>query len=91
MWVQPADYPLPLDFTAAATKSPETKMKASEDGNQLPAEEPPASKVSTPPVTGDAEFRDDAVRLEKLKDLRARGVITQEEYDRKKKEILDAM
>ena len=53
---------------------------------------PLASKVSTqPPASTSGVARDDAARLEKLKALRDRGAITQEEYDRKKREILDAM
>lgn len=60
--------------------------------NQLSSENPSASRGSTPPATGNAGLRDDsAVRLEKLKSLRDRGAITQEEYDRKRKEILDSI
>lgn len=35
--------------------------------------------------------KDDSVRLQKLKNMRDRGLITQADYDRKRNEILDAM
>jgi Short C-terminal domain len=35
--------------------------------------------------------KDDSARLQKLKDMRTSGVITDEEYKKKKQEILDAM
>lgn len=35
--------------------------------------------------------KDDVARLQKLKDMRASGVITEQEYNKKRKEIIDAM
>lgn len=40
--------------------------------------------------TGSKE-KDDIARLDKLKSMKERGLITQQEYDKKKKEIVDAM
>ncbi len=35
--------------------------------------------------------KDDSARLQKLKEMRASGVITEKEYNKKRKEIIDAM
>jgi len=40
--------------------------------------------------TGSKE-KDDIARLDKLKSMKERGIITQQEYDKKRKEIVDAM
>ena len=48
----------------------------------------PASTVATNVA---APSRDDAAQLEKLKDLRDRGLITEEEYNAKRKVILDRL
>jgi len=46
----------------------------------------------TPPNTEPVQQKDQASgRLEKLKDLSDRGLITKEEYERKRKEILDSL
>lgn len=47
---------------------------------------PPVAPTEPPPARGDVE-----ARLKKLDDLRAHGLITQEEYDAKRKALLDAL
>lgn len=49
------------------------------------------SKTSPAPATKKSDSKDDAARLEKLMNMKERGLISPEEYERKKKEILDAM
>jgi len=86
VWVQPTDFPLPADFAEAA-------KVAQPDNSKQPTVDKPATvktNAPAPPATNGAS-RDDAARLEKLKSLKDRGIITQEEYNKKKQEILDAM
>ncbi len=85
VWVQPQDFPLPPDFADSS------KTVHPDSGRQQPvADKAAALKTSQQPAPN-APTRDDSARLEKLKALRDRGIITQEEYDRKKREILDSM
>ena len=53
----------------------------------------PAAPAAMPTVSANvaAPSRDDAAQLEKLKDLRDRGLITEEEYNAKRKVILDRL
>ena len=50
---------------------------------------PPAAQQTT--STGMTPSRDEASQLQKLKELLDKGLITQEEYERKRKEILDRL
>lgn len=47
---------------------------------------PPAPSTASAPLT-----RDEAARLEKLKELRDKGLISEGEYEKKRKEILDRL
>src|SRR5262249_46469082 len=57
----------------------------------------PTKPVAAPATTPSAQTpssgpnRDEAVQLQKLKELREKGLITEEEYERKRKEILDRL
>jgi hypothetical protein len=51
----------------------------------------PALAPSATPSLTPAVARDEAMQLQKLKELRDKGLITQEEYERKRKEILDRL
>lgn len=66
------------------------------DKNSGISNTPPASTQSSYAThndfdAGDAHLRDESSRLDKLKKMRDDGLITHEDYDKKKKEILDAM
>ena len=60
---------------------PAAAHAASPSASSSSAQQPP------PPSTS----RDEAVQLQKLKELLDKGLITQEEYERKRKEILDRL
>ena len=49
-----------------------------------------ASSATTPPASNNAT-RDEATSLQKLKELREKGLISQDEYEKKRKEILDRL
>lgn len=89
IWIQPKDYPLPPEFAPVVQVEPQpkkaTEIKTAPEQKKSSDTAPNDSGVSN---TGS---QNDAMRLEKLKNLRDRGAITQEDYDKKKKEILDAM
>jgi len=53
--------------------------------------EPRQTKSSAPPPRATATQPDYAETLEKLADLRKKGVITEEEFTARKKELLDKM
>lgn len=52
---------------------------------------PPSQPVQPLPPTTVTPSRDEAAQLQKLKELLDKGLITQEEYERKRKEILDRL
>lgn len=85
-------------------KKSQTEANGAGDSNGLSSDKPLQAKVDAAPVpvknsmvtnndsAVDRQAKDDAYKkLEKLKGLSDRGVITQEEYNKKKKEILDSM
>ena len=52
---------------------------------QPQAAPPPPPAVAPPPAAAEPEY---AAEIEKLADLKAKGIITEEEFDAKKKQIL---
>jgi hypothetical protein len=71
---------VPVENTASVSDS---QVPAKKISDSAPAE-------TATGQTGSKE-KDDIARLDKLKSMKERGLITQQEYDRKKKEIVDAM
>jgi hypothetical protein len=67
---------------AAATQARPTAAPAAP-----PSASSPSAQQPPPPITS----RDEAAQLLKLKELLDKGLITQEEYERKRKEILDRL
>jgi membrane protease subunit (stomatin/prohibitin family) len=59
------------------------QRKAYEEQAQMQAQAAPAADVGAP--AGEEDF---AAELEKLADLKSKGIITQDEFDAKKKQIL---
>lgn len=59
------------------------QRKAYEEQAQMQAQVAPGPEAAAP-----AAEEDFAVELEKLADLKAKGIITQDEFDAKKKQIL---
>lgn len=51
----------------------------------------PSNNAPVDTVTGQTGSNDEIARLDKLKNMKEHGLITQQEYDKKRKEILDAM
>ena len=74
---------VPLPNTATAV-SPTTPALAASSPPQATAAQQATSTNTTP-------SRDEAAQLQKLKELLGKGLITQEEYERKRKEILDRL
>lgn len=70
----------PMDGPAATTSSQEAHPKVT-----TPFRQPDTPKSTS--LSG----RDEAVQLEKLKELRDKGLISSDEFERKRKEILDRM
>jgi hypothetical protein len=52
---------------------------------------PPAPPVSLAPAAGNENNPSPAERLKKLKELYDQGLINQEQYDQKKKEIMNSL
>lgn len=83
----------PLSFKkATSVVSPSTPTR--------PTPAPPVTAAPTPsspppaqpaPPSNTSPSRDEAAQLQKLKELLDKGLITQEEYERKRKEILDRL
>lgn len=59
------------------------QRKAYEEQAQMQAQAAPGAEAAAP-----AAEEDFAAELEKLADLKAKGIITQDEFDAKKKQIL---
>lgn len=68
--------PLPSATLVPPAKAPDVAA---------PMQVPPA-----PPATG-ASARDEAAQLQKLRELRDKGLITESEYEKKRKEIIDRL
>jgi hypothetical protein len=51
----------------------------------------PASAAAPTPAIAPTPTRDEAAQLQKLKELLDKGLITQDEYERKRKDILDRL
>ncbi len=80
----------PADQAAAApqTTGPQPTLQA------VPPPPPPATQQTSPPPTStttSSSNRDEAAQLQKLKELRDKGLISDDEYQRKRKEILDRL
>lgn len=76
--------------TGAAPPNSVTRTAPAAPASATPATPPPpAAQVA--PSTGNSPSRDEAAQLQKLKELLDKGLITQEEYERKRKEILDRL
>lgn len=88
VWVQPTNYPLPPEFSSQGTMPQQSDRAAAPQVQEQKAVPP---KNETPPTVTSSQQRDDSARLSKLNSLRDKGLITQEEYIQKKKEILDAL
>jgi Short C-terminal domain len=69
-----------------AVEQPKTAIVADDSAMKRTTLEP-----KTPPARTASSKSDDAVTLEKLNSLHIKGIINDEEYSRKKKEILDRM
>lgn len=83
----------PLTFkkaTGAAPASTATRATPPVPASTAPSSPPPQAAQPTPPATT-SPSRDEATQLQKLKELLDKGLITQEEYERKRKEILDRL
>lgn len=76
--------------TSAAPPNSATRMAPAAPASATPAA-PPPPVVQVAPSTGTSPSRDEAAQLQKLKELLYKGLITQEEYERKRKEVLDRM
>jgi hypothetical protein len=76
-----------------AEPSPKTPTHSNTNISTVPDKNNTSNNAAPRNDTGakNPGVRDDSARLQKLKDMKERGVITQEDYDRKRKEILDAM
>lgn len=51
----------------------------------------PVAPTATATIVPQAQTKDEAAQLQKLNELRDRGLITAEEYEKKRKEILDRL
>lgn len=78
----PNDQVQPKPASAQPTPTPAS-------GVAPPPLAPPAAQL--PSSSNPAPLRDEAGQLQKLKELLDKGLITQEEYERKRKEILDRL
>ena len=83
VWVQPADYPLPPEFTTSPGSTPRPKAADSSITRQEPA---PVITPSAAPVRRDA-----SERLKTLGELLKSGEISKEEYEAKHKQILESL
>ncbi len=76
--------------TSVAPPSTATRMAPPTPASVAPSlPSPPAAQQA--PSTSTSPSRDEAAQLQKLKELLDKGLITQEENDRKRKEILDRL
>lgn len=69
--------------TATAVSNNVSRRQANRWANDNEQDQPAAAAPATP-----AEASDEVAQLEKLADLKDKGILTQEEFDAKKKEIL---
>ena len=76
--------------TIAAPPSTATRPTPPPPASAAPTP-PPSQAVQPVPPTTVTPSRDEAAQLQKLKELLDKGLITQEEYERKRKEILDRL
>ena len=78
-----------------ATSAPPPKSATPATSQATPASvaptTPPPTGAQQTTSTGTTPSRDEAAQLQKLKELLDKGLITQEEYERKRKEILDRL
>ena len=87
----------PSTFKKAATASTQPAPAPSSSPAPAPAPATSATPTTTaapvpaPSTPTPATLKDEAQQLQKLKELLDKGLITQEEYERKRKEILDRM
>lgn len=79
-----------LDIQSSDGTKP-ARVQFSKTNNINDSQEPVKKAANNAPGTGQTGVKDDAAQLDKLKTMKERGLITQQEYDRKRKEILDAM
>lgn len=75
--------------TGAATNSPPLPEATTIPPVRAPEVTAP-TQMPAAPATG-AAVRDEATQLQKLRELRDKGLITESEYDKKRKEILDRL
>lgn len=76
--------------TSAVPPNSATRTTPAAPASATPAASPPPAVQATP-STGTSPSRDDAAQLQKLKELLDKGLITPEEYERKRKEVLDRL
>lgn len=74
----------PPSTAQAASRAPEPQKPAA-------AAEAAAPTTATNASSQAASARDEAVQLQKVKELREKGLISEEEYEKKRKEILDRL
>lgn len=86
VWVQPTDYPLPPEFFTAPVAAAKPQIEQPKNITPTQPEKQPVGSV-----TSNTAPRDESTRLSKLKALKEHGDITQEEYEKKKREILDSL
>jgi hypothetical protein len=79
-----------LDIQSSDGTKP-VRVQLSKTNNVNDSQEPVKKTPNSAPGTGQAGAKDDVAQLDKLKTMKERGLITQQEYDRKRKEIIDAM
>lgn len=73
----------PVDESAAATTVPASQQMAPAAESTSNPAPPPSVQVTAP--------RDEAAQLAKLRELHEKGLITSQEYQQKRKEILDRL
>ena len=73
--------------TPATASSPATPAAAPAQ----PVRQAPPAEPSGGPAPTAAPMRDEATQLQKLRELRDKGLITEDEYQKKRKEILERL
>ena len=77
--------------TSVAAPSTATRTAPPAPASAAPAPPPPLAATQQAPSPSTGPTRDEAAQLQKLKELLDKGLITQDEYERKRKEILDRL
>lgn len=86
----PADGPAVTNTSTQTQTQPATPARQPERTRAMSR---PSTPASQPEPTGAVSQpgKDEAVQLEKLKELRDKGLLSTDEYERKRKEIIDRM